>query len=470
MLNRTLFNARDTICNFYIEELIGENLIEKYYCRTCGHLKGDHRHILSDVENLNLQLQKNYKIEEAALSITSKDGRLKILIYPSVNNNVEHQESEESYDDNSATLEPASTFPSLSKQEASFVLDKVWTTLKQEQLSIRKAELEKSCLTINGRTIRWNECIYSRTRPPTGHSLWISMHGGGGCSVSINDEQYRNQISLYKPSEGIWVVPRSPTDSWNQWHQEHIDLMFDRIIENYIIVHEINPNRVYILGYSAGGDGVYKLAPRMADRFSAAAMMAGHPNDASPLGLRNLPFAIFVGENDSNYNRNEVARQWGEELDALQENDPNAYHHLVNICANMSHWMCGRDAEALSWMAQWTRNPWPKKVVWVQDDVIHKRFYWISLPDTVKIEQGQTITAEVDKQTITISTSEGIQQINLSLSDVLLDLDQSITVDLEGYGNVFQGHVMRTKKAIEDSLHHRADPTSVATAYLELAW
>ncbi|CAF4144748.1 unnamed protein product, partial [Rotaria magnacalcarata] len=181
MLNRTLFNARDTICNFYIEELIGENLIEKYYCRTCGHLKGDHRHILSDVENLNLQLQKNYKIEEAALSITSKDGRLKILIYPSVNNNVEHQESEESYDDNSATLEPASTFPSLSKQEASFVLDKVWTTLKQEQLSIRKAELEKSCLTINGRTIRWNECIYSRTRPPTGHSLWISMHGGGGC-------------------------------------------------------------------------------------------------------------------------------------------------------------------------------------------------------------------------------------------------------------------------------------------------
>ncbi|CAF3332287.1 unnamed protein product [Rotaria socialis] len=77
---------------------------------------------------------------------------------------------------------------------------------------------------------------------------------------------------------------------------------------------------------------------------------------------------------------------------------------------------------------------------------------------------------EVDKQTITISTSEDIQQINLSLSDVLLDLDQSITADLEGYGNVFQGHVMSTKKAIEDSLRHRADPTSVATGCLVILY
>ena len=51
---------------------------------------------------------------------------------------------------------------------------------------------------------------------------------------------------------------------------------------------DVDPNRVYIMGYSAGGDGVYQLAPRMADRWAAAAMMAGHPNDASPLGLRNI--------------------------------------------------------------------------------------------------------------------------------------------------------------------------------------
>jgi hypothetical protein len=235
-------------------------------------------------------------------------------------------------------------------------------------------------------------------------------------------------------------------------------------------VKEINPNRVYILGYSAGGDGVYQLAPRMADRFAAAAMMAGHPNDASPLGLRNLPFAIFVGERDSSYNRNTVARQWSEQLDALEKSDPDGYHHYVNICADMNHWMCGRDAEALPWMAQWARNPWPKKVVWVQDDVTHDRFYWLSLPTTVKIEQGQTITAEVHEQTISITISKGIKQLTLRLSDALLDLDQPISVSIKGHGQVFQGRVSRTEKAIEDSLRRRADPTSVATALLELAW
>jgi predicted esterase len=296
------------------------------------------------------------------------------------------------------------------------------------------------------------------------------MHGGGSCPAPVNDEQYQNQIRLYNPSEGIWIVPRSPTDSWNQWHQDHIDPMFDRIIENYLMVRDINPNRVYILGYSAGGDGVYQLAPRMADRFAAAAMMAGHPNDASPLSLRNLPFAIFVGEKDSAYNRNEIARQWSQQLDSLQESDPDAYHHYVNICADMGHWMCGRDAEALSWMAQWTRNSWPKKVVWVQDDVVHNRFYWILLPDSVKAEQGQMITAEVDEQTIHISTSESIHQLTLCLSDVLLDLDQPITVNVKNHGQVFQGRVSRTKHAIEDSLRHRADPTCAASAYLELAW
>jgi dienelactone hydrolase len=28
---------------------------------------------------------------------------------------------------------------------------------------------------------------------------------------------------------------------------------------------DVNPNKVYVMGYSAGGDGVWRLAPRMAD-------------------------------------------------------------------------------------------------------------------------------------------------------------------------------------------------------------
>ena len=103
-------------------------------------------------------------------------------------------------------------------------------------------------------------------------SLWISMHGGGGAPSEVNTSQWENQKKLYTLEEGVYLVPRAPTDTWNLWHQSHIDPMFEQLIENMIVFEGVDPNRVYITGYSAGGDGVYQLAPRMADRLAAAGM------------------------------------------------------------------------------------------------------------------------------------------------------------------------------------------------------
>ena len=60
--------------------------------------------------------------------------------------------------------------------------------------------------------------------------------------------------------EGIYLAPRAPTNTWNLWHQGHIDRMFMRLIENTVALQDVNPNRVYLMGYSAGGDGVYQVA------------------------------------------------------------------------------------------------------------------------------------------------------------------------------------------------------------------
>src|SRR4029079_6284804 len=98
-----------------------------------------------------------------------------------------------------------------------------------------------------------------------------------------------------------------------------------------IILEDVDPNRVYLLGYSAGGDGVYQLAPRMADRWAAASMMAGRTNAVQHLGLRNLPFAIHVGALDAAYNRNKIAGEWGKKLDDLQKADPEGYVHVAKL-------------------------------------------------------------------------------------------------------------------------------------------
>lgn len=320
-------------------------------------------------------------------------------------------------------------------------------------------------ITIGDKTLKWESRTFGNA-PMGKRSLWISMHGGGNAEPAVNDQQWRNQIRLYEPAEGIYLAPRAPTDSWNLWHEGHIDPLFQQLIDAQVAINGVDPNRVYLMGYSAGGDGVWQLAPRMADRFAAAAMMAGHPNESSVLGLRNLPFAIFMGGADAAYDRNKIAADKTAELDRLHAADPEGYVHMSRIYPGLPHWMNRKDAEALPWMAGFTRDPWPRRIVWLQDDVTHDRFYWLHIPDAAAAKAGDTITASVEGQTVTL-TGTVPAGTTLRLSDRLLNLDKPLKVIVNGR-TVYSGKVARTGLAIEQSLQERADLPSAATAVLKL--
>jgi poly(3-hydroxybutyrate) depolymerase len=365
------------------------------------------------------------------------------------------------------TAVAAETVPAdpLSRQDAQRV-----TQLEfEKRLAAKRAELsagmETRTIQLGDKRLRWEEKAFGKA-PAGGHSLWISMHGGGGAPTAVNDQQWKNQINLYQPTEGIYLAPRAPADTWNLWHESHIDPMFQRLIEGHIALRNVNPDKIYLMGYSAGGDGVWQLAPRMADRFAAAAMMAGHPNEASLSGLRNLPFALFMGADDAAYDRNKVAIAKTAELAALAKADPGGYLHLSRIYEGTGHWMNRRDAEALPWMARFSRNPWPKKVVWQQDDVTHDRFYWLKIPDATATKAGQKIVATVDGQTIRLE-GDVPAGMELRLSDELLDLDQSVEVQVNGK-QLLAAKVPRTTAAIRRTLEERLDLPATATAVLRL--
>jgi len=331
----------------------------------------------------------------------------------------------------------------------------------------RRLEVEAKEIVQGGKRLRWLVKTFGEA-PAGGRSLWISMHGGGGAPAEVNDKQWKNQIELYTPSEGIYVAPRAPTDTWNLWHEGHIDGMFQRLIEDYVVLMGVNPNKVYLMGYSAGGDGVWQLAPRMADRFAAAAMMAGHPNEASMEGLRNLPFAIFMGANDSAYNRNKVANERVAELGRMSEADPGGYPHMSRIYEGLGHWMQRRDAEALPWMAKHERTVWPRRVVWRQDDVVHRRFYWLRLADGAVIGERQRWVATVKGQVIELESEGGVPKgFGVGLSDELLDLDRPVVVKVNGK-KVHSGRVVRRATDILTSLDERLDAASAATASIEI--
>lgn len=352
----------------------------------------------------------------------------------------------------------------LSKQAAAEALALLRADQVRQLKSERAAEMKARMLKHGDRALKFAYRVLGK-QPPGGRSLFISMHGGGGTAKRVNDGQWNNQKNLYSPAEGVYVAPRAPTDSWNMWHQGHVDPLFDRLIENMILFENVNPDRVYLMGYSAGGDGVYQLAPRMADRFAAAAMMAGHPNESQPLGLRNLPFTLHVGGNDRAYNRNGVAKVWAERLVSLRQADPQGYVHWAKIYPGKGHWLNREDAAALPWMAKHTRNAWPDRIVWRQDDVTHSRFYWLAIEASDR-KRGATVIAQRKGNAIDIERAD-VPRLRIRLHDRLLDLDKPLTVRRDKKV-LFQGTVKRTVAAIHRSLTERADPASACLAEVQV--
>ncbi|MDP7050806.1 MAG: hypothetical protein QF600_02685 [Verrucomicrobiota bacterium] len=348
----------------------------------------------------------------------------------------------------------------LSKKATASSLVTLWSKHKRLLSRERAKEISAKSISLDGNKLRYLQKVFG-SAPREGRSLWISLHGGGSAPASVNDQQWRNQIELYQPAEGYYVAPRAPTDSWNMWFKPHITPLFDRLIENYVVKYRVNPDKVYVLGYSAGGDGVYQIGPRMADRWAAASMMAGHPNDAQPVNLRNIGFGLFMGANDSSYNRNGMAEKWKGLLSNLRKADPGGYQHRVRIYPGLGHWMNLRDAESIPWMAKFTRNPWPDRVVWRQDGVIQTRFYWLGVAKSDHVN-GRRIEATVNGQTISL-TAKNAKRVTVRLSDSLVNLDDELTVKLNGRVK-FTGTVTRLKSELSRSLEERVDNTSAASA------
>ena len=332
----------------------------------------------------------------------------------------------------------------------------LWDAHRKIIRAERRREMKDRSITIGNHTMPFWYTTYGE-KPKDGRSLWISMHGGGGAPEALNTQQWNNQKRLYQPEEGVYLAPRAPTNTWNLWHQGHIDPIFDRLIENLIVFEDVNPDKIYVMGYSAGGDGVYQLAPRMADRWAAAAMMAGHPNDARAESLRNTAFTLHMGANDTPFKRNEVAAQWQTRLAELKAEDPDGYDHWVEIHEDKGHWMDREDASAVPWMAQRTRNLRPKHVVWRQDDVTHDRSYWLAVSEPVG---GKTITATASKQWLpgqTVTLNEDSGPVRIRLDDELFDLDTPVQVRRAGE-TLLETVPSRTIGTLQRTLEERGDP------------
>jgi len=334
--------------------------------------------------------------------------------------------------------------------EAAIIIDSLWI-----RKSTRELAPQWQRMTITHDSIKLAcACRVFGLTPKDGRSLYISMHGGGHCPKEVNDEQWMNQIYLYEPLEGVYVAPRAPWNTSDLWHRKGLDELLEDVIRACVVFEGVNPNKVYLLGYSAGGDGVWRLAPRMADKWAAASMMAGHPGESSQINLINTPFMIWMGENDHYYDRNILAKEKALVMDSLSAAHPGKYPHSNNIIESKGHWMERVDTAALGWMAQYRRNPYPKQVVWRQELVTREHFYWLTAPAD-EVEQGKTVIASIDGNVINIEQCD-YSRLTICLNDHLVNLDKKVTIRYKGK-KIARVKPRRTIANLHRSLSERND-------------
>ena len=262
------------------------------------------------------------------------------------------------------------------------------TMLADETL---KEETENKAMTFGDATMRYTVETFGEM-PDGGYPLYIAMHGGGsGDTPDLNDSQWEDMQSYYTGGLdcGVYVAVRGVRDTWDTHFNPESYPLYDRLIEYMILTENVNPNRVYLTGFSAGGDGVYAIGARMADRFAAANMSSGHPNSISMVNYYHLPIQLQAGEFDTAYDRHIVTAQYGVLLDELQSEYEDGYEHRTLIHKDRGHnyedydrepvevysdiygYLSGEgsstemvDSYAPDWLDQFTRDPLPAAVRW----------------------------------------------------------------------------------------------------------
>ena len=141
-------------------------------------------------------------------------------------------------------------------------------------------------------------------------------------------------------------------------------------------------------------------------------------------------------------------------MDSLRAADPEGYIHETHIIKGKGHWMDQQDSAAIDWMAQYRRNPYPKKVIWRQEKVTRPAFYWLSAPQN-EMKRGMRVDVERNQNEINILRCD-YSSLTIYLHDMMVNLDKPVIIR---YKNkvIFNRKVNRNIKTLYETLNARDD-------------
>jgi predicted peptidase len=134
--------------------------------------------------------------------------------------------------------------------------------------------------------------------------LLMFLHGAG--EIGTDPNTLREQDPAFFAREAlkgqetarfpfIAVTPICPENRWEPWR---VIAVLDQVLAENKFRFQIDPDRIYLTGYSMGGFGAFETAMEFPERFAAIVPVAGggEPNKAEK--LQNVAVWVFHGAND----------------------------------------------------------------------------------------------------------------------------------------------------------------------------
>lgn len=270
-------------------------------------------------------------------------------------------------------------------------------------------------------------------RPANGWPLFIAMHGGGGAPAQVNDSQWKIMQRYYKDQAGVtgykYLALRAPNNTWNGFYTDYVYPLVENLVRQMIALGDVDPNKVFIMGYSHGGYGAFAIGPKIPYRFAAVHSSAAAPTggETSAKTLRNTRFTFMVGENDNAYGRRERCEAFAKQIEQLKQDHPDDYPVEFLFKPGFGHGGLP-DRDMIAAMYDYTRLNQPKNLTWQMTDSVVDHFDWLSVENPGK---GKLAEAAIAGNRVKVST-ENLDAVTVWLDARLIDPGQPVTMEAFG--------------------------------------
>lgn len=325
-------------------------------------------------------------------------------------------------------------------------------------------------------------------------ALIVGLHGGGEDAGSADESrsnwQRKGTLGIFP--QGIKLVH----DTWNTVHGERFVLS---LIEIAKAQYEVDPDRVYVAGFSMGGSGSWFFAGRHPDLFAGAAPFSGvlMASPQSQLAtkeevraiqhglvpnVRNLAMWYAIGLADPRCMPGTYLFV-ADRLEALRKADPGGWQKIhFQTVPDMGHeFPPGEPEKGLKFLLGEKRDTFPTTLVWEyarelspepdRNDKVRRIqkpiFYWLGCKGAA---DQQTIRATRAGNTITLEcqlTKNGAKGITLFLNAGMIERDADVVVKL-GTEELYRGRPQPDVWTVIETLDDKLDRSMVFDRRIEL--